>query len=48
MALCMYIYSFYRRDVSDEASIDEFETSLMRACAIRNATGVIGGDWKKT
>ena len=41
----VYICSYYRRLVSDEASIDEFETSLMRACAIRNATVVIGGDF---
>ena len=39
------ICSYYRRLVSDEASIDEFETSLMRACAIRTATVVIGGDF---
>ena len=41
----VYLCSFYRHHVSDEMSINNLEISLTRACAIRNATIVIGGDF---
>ena len=40
----IYICTYYRRNVTDEESIRNFETSVTRASAINNATLIIGGD----
>ena len=41
----VYVCSYYRRDVSDEESIEELDKSLTRVSSIRNATTLIGGDF---
>lgn len=41
----LYVCSYYRNHVSDEESIISFETSAQRACSIRNASIIIGGDF---
>jgi hypothetical protein len=40
----IYICAYYRRNVTDEESIRNFETSVTRASAINNAILIIGGD----
>ena len=40
----IYICANYRRNVTDEESIRNFETSVTRASAINNAILIIGGD----
>ncbi|KAL8617802.1 hypothetical protein ACOMHN_044902 [Nucella lapillus] len=40
----LYICSYYRPDVSQKASLQEFETSVQRAANIPNAMLMIGGD----
>ena len=40
----IYICAYYRKNVTDEESIRNFETSVTRASAINNATLIIGGD----
>ena len=40
----IYICAYYRRNVTDEESLKQFETSVLRASAIDNATLIIGGD----
>ncbi|MEW8547734.1 MAG: endonuclease/exonuclease/phosphatase family protein, partial [Candidatus Thiodiazotropha sp.] len=41
----VYLCSYYRYHVSDDASVSELESSIARARTIRNATLVIGGDF---
>jgi menaquinone-dependent protoporphyrinogen IX oxidase len=40
----IYICAYYRKNVTDEESIRNFETSVTRASAINNAILIIGGD----
>ena len=40
----IYICAYYHRNVTDEESIRNFETSVTRASAINNAILIIGGD----
>jgi hypothetical protein len=40
----IYICAYYRRNVTDEKSIRNFETSVTRASDMNNATIIIGGD----
>jgi len=41
----LYLCSYYRYNVSDEESINQFEQSLTRASSIQNAQFIIGGDF---
>ena len=41
----LYLCSYYRHYVSDEESVTNFELSVLRACSIRNASIIIGGDF---
>ena len=40
----IYICAYYHRNVTDEESIRNFETSVTRASAINNEILIIGGD----
>ena len=41
----VYLCSYYRKHVSDEESVKQFENSVTRASSIHNASLIIGGDF---
>lgn len=40
----LYVCAYYRPDISDEASLEQFDISLARATGMNNAYLIIGGD----
>jgi len=41
----VYVGSYYRRNVSDQDSLEQLDASLTRICSVKNANIVIGGDF---